>query len=151
MKKYTMLLTRQDKTRQDKTRQFRLKSCGVFVFQWLQRESIFIFWMIALNLPCVIADFLNNCLDRASSQILLYGFYRVSAITFMIAFMAILLDIFLCCVFRTTSMNYVMKNILLAFSGCMFLVNLFILYYYQARIDEAMLKIVLGTKLAEAS
>ncbi len=138
-------------TGQSRIEHFYIKDFFAFIFQWLQRESPFIFWMTALNLPCVIADFLNNCLDRAPFQILFYGFFRVSAIIFMISFMAILLDIILCCVFRIAYLNRVLKNILLVFSGCMFLVNLFILYYYRARIDEAILKMILGTKAAEAA
>lgn len=66
--------------------------------------------------------------------------------TAVLIFYVIILDALLCIIFRETRLKNFCQKILLIISACIFICELFTIYYYHSYIDSAMMYVALGTK-----
>ena len=112
---------------------------------WLNREKYFIFFVTALNLTVVAEKFFLYSKRNAEHifvSCLLEALF-VLACTVLVAF---LVD----CLLRKTIINRIFKAVFLLISIVMFFADIFTLYFYECRIDKAMLYVILGTNFSEA-
>ena len=115
------------------------------MISWHNRDKYFIFFVTALNLTVVAEKFFLYSKQKAENifMLCLLEMLFVLACTVFVAFLSDYL-------FRKKVINRIFKVVVLFISSIMFFADIFTLYFYECRLDKAMLYVILGTKFSEA-
>lgn len=120
-----------------------------FIINWLNREALFIFWMIVLNLTVVKLNVGHFFISRSVFRVELFMFAcDFSIISFMVIFLDSVLYFSLG---RFTLLHKAIKYTLLGINLCMFLADIFTLYNYGVPFNEVMLDVLWMTNIREAA
>ena len=137
-------LTRHDTTRHDTTRHGYFYQ---FILDWLNSEGFFIFWLLILGITASQTTY--SFMFRS-----LYDFkteFLILACDIAVIFInAVLLDFIIYCLLKKTkTFLRIIKFVFLLVSICMFLADLFTIYYWKLPLNSIMLDFVMMTNIRE--
>ena len=127
-------------TARNGTERHKLKSACI---EWLNRESSFIFWMIILNLTVISGDLIFG--RTLFKKLLTFG-VDLAIISFFIVLLDLVLYILL---HKLMIIHKTAKVFFLTVSTCIFLADIFALYYFLMPLNPVMLDVVFVTNIRE--
>ena len=138
-----MLETKRNETKRNETK----RNGYDFILDWLNSEGLFIFWMFILGITASKVTYsfmLRSFHDFTTEFLILLCDIAVVFIN------VVILSFVIYCLFRKTkTFLKVIKFILLMVGVCMFIADLFTLYYWKLPVNNIMLDFVMMTSMRE--
>ena len=120
-----------------------------FIFEWLEHEESFIFWMVLLN---ITASWVTFSAFRKGRKAFVREFFILACDISLAFFTASIIDFTLYCLLKNhvAALNTA-KFILTAINFCLFSMDLFTLYYFNMPLNDIMYEVIMMTTARETS